>query len=311
VRRPALRLAVPEPSDAPAPRHGSIIPNESSTWAAIMYWLRYKGFWFQAVSRVLFFNGLVGLLLWAIDQLTDRHNPTLLLIRGELPLTLFVAALVALAYAVGRLAVHLDPQQPFHNAPALVLIVMVIVGVTSIAGPAFVAIGEAALLVLLLLVLRLRHWDGNHYLVIRAVLIMSSLILLGGIGAGIATGQLLEVRVSVEAADGLVRLVIFLLGVSLYFVEERRYWWTNPPTPVIVEQLHRACRGNDFGRISRWLGEGLVFAQTDQRLLAELILPRRIIVDGDVAIVPSAGGDLILFRVRNGQVAEMRRYSPD
>lgn len=284
------------------------IPNEGSTLAAIVYWARYRGFWFQALSRVLAINGLVGGVLWAADELTGGQNRTLLEIRGNLPLTLFVAALIALAYAVGRLAVHLDPEQPFANAAVLVLILVVIVGVTSAAGPAFVAVGEAGALVLLLFVLRLRHWQGNAYLVLKAVLILSSIILLGGVGTGIATGQLLDTRVSLLAVDGLVRLLVFLLGLSLYLLEERRYWHTLPPTPVVVEHLQRACKGNDFGAISHWLGEDLVFSQSDQRLLAELILPRRMIVDGDVAVVHSPPSDLLLFRVHKGQVVDMHRF---
>jgi len=313
-RWPNRSTAAPRPEaasagEAPA-HHAAVVPNEDSTMAAVFYWLRYKGFWFQAIMRVATINGVVGLLLWAVDQLTGRQNQTLLQIRSNLPLTLFVAALIALAYAVGRMAVHLDPHKPFANAAVFVLILVLIVGVTSVAGPVFVAVGEAGALLLLLLVLRLRHWQDDAYLVLRAVLLASSIILLGGTASGIATGQLLETRFSVEAVDGILRLVAFLLGMSLYFLEERRFWWTSPPTPVVVEQLQRACKQDDFGQVQRWLGEALVFAQADQRLLAELILPRRLIVDGDVAVVSSPSGELILFKVRQGRVVDIRTFEP-
>ena len=305
----AVKARVPAPEEPVLRR--AIVPDDGSNMAAILYWMRYRSFWFGAVSRVMLINGIVGSLLWAIDQGTGQNSPTLLHIRSNLPLTLFVAALIALAYAVGRLGWRLDPEEPLANAPVLVLIVMVIVAVTSIAGPVFVAIGEAAVLVLLVLLLRLRHWQGNAYLVIKAVLIASAVILLGGVATGIGSGQILETRVSLEAADGLLRLIIFLLGLSLYFWEERRYWREMPPTPVVVESLQRACRKGDFTAVSRWLGEGLAFTQTDQRALAEAIMPRRLVVDGDVAVLPSLSGELLLFRVRKGQVLEMRRYAPD
>jgi len=291
-----------------APTSRAFIPNDGSSVAGIVYWARYKSFWFGAVSRIATFNGVIGLLLWAIDQGTGRHNDTLLRIRSNLPLTAFVAALIALAYAVGRMGFKLDPREPPANPAVLVVVVLVIVAVTSIAGPVFVAIGEAGMLVLLLLVLRLRHWEVNAYLVIKAVLIASSIILLGGLGAGIATGSLLETRVSLDRVSDLVRLLVLLLGLTLYFVEERRYWLSQPPTPVVVERLQRACKLNDFAAISRWLGEGLVFSQADQRLLAGMILPRRLIVHGDVAAVSTPGGELVVFRVQKGQVAEMRVY---
>ncbi|HEX6511402.1 MAG TPA: hypothetical protein VF157_03825 [Chloroflexota bacterium] len=294
---------VEEPVSRPA-----FIPNEDSALAGLVYWARYKSFWFGAISRIATFNGAIGLILWAVDEATGRQNATLLLIRSNLPLTAFVAALIALAYAVGRLGLKLDPEQPLANPAVLVIVVLVIVAVTAIAGPAFVAIGEAAVLVLLLIVLRLRGWEGNAYLVIKAVLIASSIILLGGLGAGIATGALLETRFSVARADELMRLCLLLLGLSLYFVEERRHWRAQPPTPVVVDRLQRACKQNDFAAISRWLGEGLVFSQGDQRLMAELILPRRLIVDGDVAAVSTPGGELLIFRVRKGQVVEMGVY---
>jgi hypothetical protein len=288
--------------------HGAAIPNQDSTLAGLLYWARYKSFWFGAISRIATFNGAIGLLLWAIDEGTGKHNQTLLLIRSNLPLTCFVAALIALAYAVGRLGLKLDPEQPLANAAVLVMVVLVIVAVTFVAGPVYVAIGEAGMLILLLLVLRLRNWEGNAYLVIKAVLIASSIILLGGVGAGIATGDLLETRVSLERADDLSRLVVFLLGLSLYIIEERRYWLSQPPTPTVIHRLQRACKQNDFSQVQRWLGEKLVFTQADQRLLAELILPRRLIVDGDIAGVPTPTGDFLLFRVHKGQVVEMRRY---
>jgi len=287
----------------------AFVPNGTSAWAALVYWAKYRSFWFGAVSRIAAINGGIGLLLWAADEATGGENPTPLQIPAAL-LTGFVAALIALAFAVGRLGVKLDPEQPHANAPALVFIVLVIVAVTSIAGPVFVAIGESGVLILLILVLRLRKLEVNTYLVIKGVLIASSIILLGGIGTGIASGSLLETRVSVEAADGLVRLVIFLLGLSLYFVEERRYWRAQPPTPRVIEELQRACRHNDFSAISRWLGEELVFSQTDQHYLAETVLPRRLMVDGDLAGFCSPNGDFALFRVRRGQVVEMRRFAP-
>ncbi|HEU0169425.1 MAG TPA: hypothetical protein VFS62_16735, partial [Chloroflexota bacterium] len=265
---------------------------------------------FQAISRVLAINGAVGAILWGVDQVTGRDNETLLQIRSNLPLTLFVAALIALAYGVARMAAHLDPERPFRNAAQLVLILAVIVAVTSMAGPFFVAVGEAGALLLLLLVLRLRHWQGNAYLVLRIVLIGSAGILLGGLGSGIATGQLLETRFSLEAVDGFLRLLAFLLGLSVYFLEEHRYWWSSPPTPVVVEQLQRACMTNDFAFIHRWLGDDLTFSQADQRMMGDLILPRRLVVDGDVAIVPDTSGDLLFFRVDNGRVAELRVFEP-
>jgi hypothetical protein len=307
VRRAA---ATTNQRDEPRAPRWNAIPDEGSTWAALLYWARYKAFWFQALSRVLAINGAVGSILWGVDQATGRQNETLLQIRSNLPLTLFVAALIALAYGVGRMAAHLDPERPFRNAAQLVLILVVIVAVTSMAGPFFVAVGEAGALLLLLLVLRLRHWKGNAYLVLRAVLIGSSIILLGGLGSGIATGQLLETRFSLEAVDGLLRLLAFLLGLSVYFLEEHRYWWSSPPTPVVVEQLQRACMTNDFAYIHRWLGDDLVFSQADQRRLGNLILPRRLIVDGDVAVVPDPPGDLLFFRVRAGRVVELRTVEP-
>ena len=286
----------------------AVIPNEGSNLAGVLYWARYKSFWFGAISRIATFNGVIGLLLWAIDEATNRQNPTLLGIRSNLPLTIFVATLIALAYAVGRLGLKLDPNEPLTNAPVLVVMVLVIVAVTSIAGPVFVAVGEAGMLFLLLAFLRLRHWQGNAYLVIKALLIASSIILLGGLGASVATGQLLETRMSVERWDDIARLFLLLLGLSLYFFEERRYWESQPPTPVVVERLQRACKQNDFGLIHRWLGEDLVFSQSDQRLLASLILPRRMVVDGDIAALASPSGEFLLFRVRKGQVLEMRVY---
>lgn len=286
------------------------MPNDGSPWATIVYWAKYRSFWFGAISRIAAINGGVGLLLWAADEFTGGRNPTLLEIRANLLLTAFVAALIALAYAVGRLGVKLNPEQPQINAPVLVLMVLVIVAATSIAGPVFVVIGEACLLVLLILVLRVRHLELNAYLVIKAVLVVSSAILLAGIGTGIATGSLLETRVSLQAADGLLRLIVFLLGLSLYFVEEWRYWRAQPPTPIVVRQLQRACRDNDFASISRWLGEELTFTQKDQRYLANLILPRRMIVDADMAGVYNPHGDFVLFRVCKGQVVEMRRFGP-
>ncbi len=309
TERPSLAAAasLPEAEEAPGPR-GAAIPNEGSTPAGLLYWARYKSFWFGAVSRIATFNGVIGLLLWAIDEATNRQNSILLEIRSNLPLTAFVAALIALAYAVGRLGLKLDPDEPLANAAVLVVMVLVIVAVTAIAGPVFVAVGEAGMLVLLLLVLRLRHWQGNAYLVIKAVLIASSIILLGGLGAGVATGQMLETRLSFERADDIMRLFLLLLGLSLYFFEERRYWLAQPPTPVVVERLQRACKQNDFALIHRWLGQDLVFSQGDQRLLANLILPRRLIVDGDLAGLATPGGDFLLFRVRKGQVVELRRF---
>ncbi|HLG73200.1 MAG TPA: hypothetical protein VK009_22490 [Chloroflexota bacterium] len=297
-----------DPLILPPPAHGAVIPNEGSTLAGLLYWARYKSFWFGAISRIATFNGAIGFLLWAIDEGMAGDNPTLLQIRSNLPLTAFVAALIALAYAVGRLGLKLDPDEPLANAPALVIVVLVIVAVTSIAGPVFVAIGEACLLVLLLLVLRLRHWDVNAYLIIKGVLVASSIVLLGGIGTGIATGQLLETRLSLQSTDDLMRLFVLLLGLSLYFIEERRHWLSQPPTPVVIDRLQRACKQNDFAHIHRWLGEDLTFSQADQHLLAELILPRRLIVDGDVAGVPTPTGDFVLFRVKKGQVVEMRHY---
>jgi hypothetical protein len=296
-----------EAEEALAPAR-SFIPNEGSTLAGALYWARYKSFWFGAISRIATFNGVIGLLLWTIDQATGNQNATLLQIRSNLPLTAFVAALIALAYAVGRMAVKLDPEAPLANPAVLIVVVLVIVAVTSIAGPVFVAIGEAGVLVLLLLVLRLRHWEVDAYLVIKAVLIAGSIILLGGLGAGIATGSLLETRLSLDRASDLMRLCVLLLGLGLYFIEERRYWLAQPPTPVVVVRLQRACKLNDFGAISRWLGEGLVFSQADQKLLAELILPRRLVVDGDVAAMSTPGGDFIVFRVRKGQVTDMRVF---
>jgi hypothetical protein len=304
---PAVKVPAPT-GEPPRPLRKPLLPNAGSNLAEIVYWARYRSFWFGAISRVMAINGIVGSLLWAIDQGTGQHSPTLLAIRSNLPLTLFVAALIALAYAVGRLGLKLDPEEPPANPAALVLVVLVIVAVTSIAGPVYVAIGEAALLVLLLLVLRLRKWEGNAYLVLKAVLIASAIILLGGIGTGIGSGQLLETRVSLQAADGLLRLIVFLLGLSLYFIEERRNWREMPPTPMVVEHLQRACKDNDFGAISRWLSEGLTFSQADQRALAEAIMPRRLIVDGDVAVLPSLSGELLLFRVRKGQVVEIRVF---
>src|SRR5579884_2286461 len=271
------------PEAVPPPRL-AVIPNEGSTLAGIVYWARYKSFWFGAISRIATFNGAVGLLLWAIDEATNRQNPTLLAIRSNLPLTIFVATLIALAYTAVRLGLKLDPQQPLANAPLLVVMVLVIVAVTSIAGPVFVAIGEAGLLV------------------------ASSIILLGGLGAGVATGQLLETRISVERLDDIGRLVLLMLGLSLYFFEERRHWQAQPPTPAVVERLQRACKLNDFALIHRWLGEDLVFSQSDQRLLAGLILPRRMVVDGDLAGVAAPSGEFVLFRVRKGQVVDMRVY---
>jgi hypothetical protein len=287
---------------------GAAIPNEESSLAGLVYWARYKSFWFGAVSRIATFNGGIGLLLWAIDEASGRQNQTLLLIRSNLFLTAFVAALIALAYAVGRLGLKLDPEEPLANAAVLVIVVLVIVAVTSIAGPVYVAIGEAGMLFLLLLVLRLRKWKGNAYLVIKAVLIASAIILLGGVGAGIATGGLLDTRLGLDRTGELMRLFVLLLGLSLYFMEERRYWLSQPPTPVVVDRLQRACKQNDFTQIHRWLGEDLVFSQADQRMLADLILPRRLIVDADIAGAPTPGGDFVLFRVCKGQVVEMRRY---
>jgi hypothetical protein len=286
----------------------AFVPNEGSAWAAIAYWARYRSFWFGAISRIAAINGGVGLVLWAVDVLTGGHYPALLQIRANLLLTAFTAALIALAYAVGRLGVKLDPQQPQINAPVAVLMVLVIVAATSIAGPPFVAVGEAVLLILLILILRLRHLEVNAYLIIKGVLIASSVVLLGGIATGIATGSLLETRISVQALDGLLRLIVFLLGLGLYFAEEWRYWRALPPTPMVIRLLQRACRDNDFAAISRWLGEELTFSQTDQRYLAELVLPSRLIVDGDVAAVASPTGDFALFRVRKGQVVDMRRF---
>jgi hypothetical protein len=281
-----------ELDQSPTAARGLVIPNEGSTLAGMLYWARYKSFWFGAISRIATFNGVIGLLLWAIDEGTGRHSDTLLLIRSNLFLTAFVAALIALAYSVGRLGVLLDPEEPFTN-PAV---------------PVFVAVGEAGMLVLLLLVLRLRNWQDDAYLVIKGVLIGCAAILLGGVGAGIATGQLLETRFSAERVDELMRLFVFLFGMSLYFIEERRYWRSRPPTPVAVQRLQRACKQNDFTEISRWLGEGLVFTHEDQRRMADLILPRRLIVDGDLAGLATPGGDFLLFRVHRGQVVEMRRY---
>jgi hypothetical protein len=289
-------------------RHHAVIPNEDSSLASVLYWARYKSFWFGAVSRIATFNGIIGLLLWAIDQIDGQQSDTLLQIRSNLPLTAFVAALIALAYAVGRLGLKLDPEEPLANAPVLVIVVLVIVAVTSVAGPVYVAIGEAVLLLLLLLVLRLRHSEVNAYRIIKGVLIASSLVLLVGLSTGIATGQLLETRLSLQSADGLMRLMVLLLGLSLYLMEERRYWLSQPPTPTVVERLQRACKQNDFARIHRWLGEDLVFSQADQRLLSELILPRRLIVDADIAGLTTPTGDFLLFRVHKGQVVEMRRY---
>jgi hypothetical protein len=308
-RTPALAatLHAAEAEDSP-PASRAFIPNDGSSFAGLVYWARYKSFWFGAISRIATFNGAMGLLLWAVDEGTGRQNETLLQIRSNLPLTAFVAALIALAYAVGRLGLKLDPEAPLANPAVLVIVVLVIVAVTSIAGPVFVAIGEAGMLVLLLVVLRVRHWDVDAYLVIKAVLIASSIILLGGLGAGIATGSLLETRVSLDRVSDLMRLFVLLLGLTLYFVEERRYWLAQPPTPVVVDRLQRACKLNDFVSISHWLGEGLVFSQSDQRLLADLILPRRLIVHGDVAAVSTPGGEFVVFRVQKGQVAEMRVY---
>jgi hypothetical protein len=302
-----------EEGEEGAPASRAFIPNDGSSFAGLIYWARYKSFWFGAISRIATFNGAIGLLLWAVDQGTGRQNDTLLQIRGNLPLTAFVAALIALAYAVGRMGLKLDPEQPLANPAVLVIVVLVIVAVTSIAGPVFVAVGEAGMLVLLLVVLRLvvprlRRWEVNAYLVIKAVLIASSIILLGGLGAGITTGSLLETRVSLDRVSDLMRLFVLLLGLTLYFVEERRYWLSQPPTPVVVDRLQRACKLNDFVAIRRWLGDGLVFSQSDQRLLADLILPRRLIVHGDVAAVSTPTGELVVFRVRKGQVAEMRVY---
>jgi hypothetical protein len=129
------------------------------------------------------------------------------------------------------------------------------------------------------------------------------------VSAGIATGQLLETRISPQAIDGSMRLFVLLIGLSLYFIEERRYWRAQPPAPVVVEELQRACEENDFGAISRWLGEGLVFSQEDQRLMAGLVLPSRMIVDGDVAVVATPA-EMLLFRVKKGQVVELRRFGP-
>ncbi|MFI5267519.1 MAG: hypothetical protein ACHQ7M_09100 [Chloroflexota bacterium] len=300
-------VAATEPDDSVSSSR-AFIPNDGSNFAGLVYWARYKSFWFGAISRIATFNGVIGLLLWAADQGTGRQNDTLLQIRSNLPLTAFVAALIALAYVVGRMGLKLDPEEPLANPAVLVIVVMVIVAVTSISGSVFVAIGEAGMLVLLLLVLWLRHWEVNAYKVIKAVLIASSIILLGGLGAGIATGSLLETRVSLDQVSDLMRLFVLLLGLTLYFVEERRYWLSQPPTPVVVHRLQRACKLNDVAAISRWLGEGLVFSQSDQRLLADLILPRRLIVDGDIAAVSTPGGEFVVFRVRKGQVAEMRVY---
>lgn len=305
--RPAAPF-VAAPAEEHAPPFSAFIPNDGSGLAGIVYWARYKSFWFGAVSRIATFNGAIGLLLWALDEATGRQNDTLLQIRSNLPLTAFVAALIALAYAVGRMGLKLDPQAPLANPAVLVVVVLVIVAVTSIAGPVFVAVGEAGILVLLLVVLRVRHWDVNAYLVIKGVLVASSIILLGGLGAGIATGSLLDTRLSLDRVSDLMRLLVLLLGLTLYFVEERRYWLSQPPTPVVVDRLQRSCKLNDFAAISRWLGEGLVFSQTDQRLLADLILPRRIIVHGDVAAVSTPGGEFVVFRVDKGQVTEMRVY---
>ena len=305
------RAAAPQPEAPPVEHPASppaFIPNDGSTLAGLYYWARYKSFWFGAVSRIATFNGVIGLLLWAADEGTGRQNDTLLQIRSNLPLTAFVAALIALAYAVGRMGLKLDPDEPPANPAVLVIVVLVIVAVTSIAGPVFVAVGEAALLALLLLVLRVRHWEVNAYMVIKAVLIASSIVLLGGLGAGIATGSLLETRLSLDRVSDLMRLFVLLLGLTLYFVEERRNWLAQPPTPVVVDRLQRACKQNDFAAISRWLGEGLVFSQADQRLLADLILPRRLIVHGDVAAVSAPGGEFVVFRVVKGQVLNMRVY---
>ncbi|HEU0168123.1 MAG TPA: hypothetical protein VFS62_10125, partial [Chloroflexota bacterium] len=107
--------------EAPPLHHWNAIPDDGSTWAAVLYWARYKAFWFQAISRVLAINGAVGAILWGVDQVTGRDNETLLQIRSNLPLTLFVAALIALAYGVARMAAHLDPERPFRNAAQLVL----------------------------------------------------------------------------------------------------------------------------------------------------------------------------------------------
>jgi hypothetical protein len=45
-------------------------------------------------------------------------------------------------------------------------------------------------------------------------------------------------------------------------------------------------------------------------MMGDLILPRRLVVDGDVAIVPDTSGDLLFFRVDNGRVAELRVFEP-
>ena len=89
---------------------------------------------------------------------------------------------------VGRQGLKLDPEQPVATPAVLVVIVLVIVAVTSIAGPVFVAIGEAGVL---------------------------------------------------------VRLLVFLLGLSLYLAEERRSWRAEPPTPVVVEAKALRSAGAD------------------------------------------------------------------
>ncbi len=257
---------------------------------------------------MLFINGIVGFLLWAIDDLTGVHSQTLLQIRGNLLLTVFVAALIALAFAVVRLAIQLDPDEPFANAPTLLLVLGVIVAVTSIAGPGFVALGEAAVTVLIVIVIQLRHVDVDAFVLLKAALVVSAVILVGGLVRGIATGEILQTRVSAAEVDGIIRLFVFLLGLSVYFIEERRYWRAQPPTPVVVEQLHKACKENDFSAISRWLGGSITFSQADQRMMAELILPRRLIVDGDIAIVPTPDAGMLYLRIKKGQVEELRRY---
>ncbi|MHB8620204.1 MAG: hypothetical protein ACYDAG_11665 [Chloroflexota bacterium] len=286
------------------------IPNEGSGLATIIYWARYKGFWFQAISRILGINGTVGALLWATDELTGAHNPTLLEIRGNLPLTLFLAALIALAYAVVRLALQLDPDEPSADKPALVLLLLVIVAVTSISGPVFVAIGEAGVLLVLLAVLWLRKWEVDSFIVLKGVLIAGGLVLVAGLAIGIATGELLQTRFSPTGLVGAIRLLVFLLGLSVYLLEERRHWNAEPPTPAVVERLHLACKHNDFGAISRWLADDLTFSQADQRMLAQLILPRRLVVDGDVALAPTPEGGVVLVRVIKGRVTELRTYLP-
>ncbi|MGH2365423.1 MAG: hypothetical protein ACRDHX_12340 [Chloroflexota bacterium] len=291
--------------------HAPPIPNRDSTAAALLYRLRYGGFWFQAVSRILAINGFVGLSLWAIDEATQTHSQTLLLIRGNLLLTLFVAALVALAFAGARLAITLDPREPLANLPALILVLGVILAVTSIAGPGFVAAGEAGVMVLTVAVIQLRKINVNPYVLLKAALVISAIILVAGLVRGIFTGEILQTRVSPVELDGVMRLFVFLLGVSVYFIEEHRHWQAAPPTPVVVDRLHRACQENDFSAISRWLGPGMTLSHAQQHLLASLVLPRRLIVDGDFALAPTPAGGLLCFRVERGQVHELREYGAD